>query len=361
MTIGDYIDLVKMVESNLEFQRQVIKGFKPYERLRSDLRVGGVMPPPVLALKEGVWSREMGLAALPSLLRSTSSEQIYILDGLQRTNAVFQVMKQITDDGHQEEAEQFRRRLIRVELWPDVTLNSLTYRMILLNAGQKPMSLRHQLEIVNLALRDFIYDRFSGKITLYMERDSDRRSQPGEYQFSLIAQSFHAFLQKSPHIDIRNEVVEELRTIDVLESYSGNHAPTERFCDYVNFLLEFDRHIFRVYPDIRRNQQGESIPSGKTLLTRDTFHLGLGAAYSWCDEQKPDLLRQAKSALLESLRSASQGVDDPLSLEMYERIFTGFRKRDNVGEQRRNVTFRGLREYFSNGGSTPMSKCWYAD
>jgi hypothetical protein len=138
------------------------------------------------------------------------------VDGLQRTNAISQVVD-AADDAESEAA--FLGRHLRVEVWPDISLKALTYRMILLNAGQKPMSLRHQLEVVSSALCDHLKAELSAEIAIYREKEPDRRSGPAEYRFSLIASSFQAFVQKSPHIDLRNEVISELNTMDALEAY----------------------------------------------------------------------------------------------------------------------------------------------
>lgn len=261
-----------------------------------------------------------------------------------------------------DELDVFLERQLRVELWPDINISALTYRMILLNAGQKPMSLRHQLEVVSQPLATTLKGRFSS-LMLYMEKDTERRSQPGEYQFSLLAVAFQAFLQKNPNIDLRNEVIEELSNIEVLEAYGsalnvkGRSDPTKEFIDYIGFLLKLDEELFRVYPD-NRASPGLTVPSGKRLLTRDTFHLGLAAAYSWARTYKPKELDVAVKRLLKSMKSSRPSEDDPLALEVLEKVLSGFKRRDNVGEQTRSAIFRGFREYFRSEGLTAFQQCW---
>ena len=146
MSTKAYLKLVSGTEDNLEIQRKVIKGFKPYDRLRQDLKEGCLIPPVVLGIKKtkintpGSTEDNQFILSLESI----QACDVFIIDGLQRTSALQYVNDSLADD---EDIEKFLARPLRVEVWPDITLSALTYRMILLNAGQKPMSLKHQLRL----------------------------------------------------------------------------------------------------------------------------------------------------------------------------------------------------------------------
>jgi hypothetical protein len=360
MSTRGYLDLIRDAEDNLEIQRRVITGFKPYERLRQDLREGCIIPPIVLGIKKGKvpTPNDVNDSNFLSLLSCVDSSNVFIIDGLQRTTAIQFVKGSI----QAEDQEEFLARQLRIEVWPDITLSALTYRMILLNAGQKPMSLKHQLEVVSRPLCDEISEMYNNKISIYREKDANRRSGHGQYQFSVIAQAFQAFVQKSPHIDVRNEVIAELNQIDVLENYGesldntpNNNDLTFEFKRYIGFLIDFDEKLCLKYVDRIDSTEGVAIPTGVNILTRDTFHLGLAAAYGWCVEHKRDALEAAKSKLLLLLDSTTS---DPLAIERFEKIQTGFRRKDNTGEQTRNLIFNGFKEYFRSEGLTPFEKCW---
>ena len=249
-------------------------------------------------------------------------------------------------------------------MWPDILTPALTYRMILLNAGQKPMSLKHQLEVVSIARCKDLERHFGDRIRIYREKDVERRSKNGQYQFSLLASAFQAFLQKNPNVDIRNEVLAELNQLDVLESYGnsvdGSEAttPDARFIEYVDFLLHLDEEAWRVYPKSRHLSTSVTIPSAQTLLSRETFHLGLAAAYAWSLERKPNDLKAGIDNLWRQFRNAEPGQSDPLALESLEAIQTGFQRRDNVGEQTRKLVFGGFREFFTSAGEQGFAQCW---
>ena len=360
MTVESYLDLIGGAEDNLDIQRKIIKGFKPYERLRQDLKEGCLIPPLVL----GIQSNVLQIPNTPhdeyfvSSLADCDSKDVYLIDGLQRTSALQTVRASLEG----EELSAFLGRQLRVEVWPDITLSALTYRMLLLNAGQKPMSLKHQLEVVSRPLCDQLRQEFGNQIEIYVERDPNRRTRPGQYQFSIIAEAFQAFVQRSPHIDVRNEVIAEMNQIDVLENYgdsleesSGKTDMTVSFEKYIGFLIQFDERLCEKYSESYDAEDGITIPTGVSLLSRDTVQLGLSAAYGWCDENKKDSLAVAKDRLLALL---TQDMLDPLSIERLEKIQTGFRRKDNVGEQTRNLVFGAFKEYFRSEGLTPIDRCW---
>ena len=157
MSTGDYLKLVSGAEENLEIQRKIIKGFKPYDRLRQDLKAGCLIPPVVLGIREGRIDtpRDVNDGLFIPSLESTRTKDVFIIDGLQRTTAIQNVRNLIQG----KELANFLSRPLRVEIWPDITLPELTYRMILLNAGQKPMSLKHQLEVVSRPLCEDLADK----------------------------------------------------------------------------------------------------------------------------------------------------------------------------------------------------------
>lgn len=360
MATEKYLTLVSGAEDKLEIQRKIIKGFKPYDRLRQDLKEGCLIPPVVLGIRKGRINTPGNIDDDQFIrsLESTLAGDVFIIDGLQRTTAIQNVRDSLQGD----ELTNFLSRPLRVEVWPDITLSALTYRMILLNAGQKPMSLKHQLEVVSRPLCDNLSEKYLNKLSIYREKDTNRRSAPGQYQFSIIAQAFQAFVQKSPHIDVRNEVIAELNQIDVLTNYgdsleknSDKADLTTEFESYIGFLIDFDEKLCEKYYERIESEEGVTIPTGVNILSRDTFHLGLAAAYGWCREHKKEALETAKEKILSLLT----GYDvDPLAIERFERIQTGFRRKDNTGEQTRNLIFNGFKEFFRSEGLTPFDQCW---
>ena len=104
----DFLALTEGAEKNLDIQRSIIKGTKAYATLRSDLRRGCVLPPIVLAvtleLSDSVENLHAArnLAALTADLRKLQSEDVYVIDGLQRTNAIRQTANELSPELREE-------------------------------------------------------------------------------------------------------------------------------------------------------------------------------------------------------------------------------------------------------------------
>src|SRR5579863_10268987 len=97
MTFAEYQRLAMGAEQNLDIQRRIVRGFKPYEQLRKDLKDGCLIPPPVLATRQGLLPDPHQHDAFVAALGQLSPEHVYIVDGLQRTNAIEQVVEAFED------------------------------------------------------------------------------------------------------------------------------------------------------------------------------------------------------------------------------------------------------------------------
>jgi hypothetical protein len=148
-TIKDYLQLIGDDCDTFLIQRGRVK-HKAYARMKNDLIEGALLPSITLAVKP-----EFVETLLPLVKRRNLSEladslgkpgSVNILDGLQRTY----ILKELQNDRIEFKAEQ----TIHLEFWLESEMRHLIYRMIVLNAGQKPMSMRHQIELLFMTLKD---------------------------------------------------------------------------------------------------------------------------------------------------------------------------------------------------------------
>ncbi len=356
----DYIWYLKAVagaEQNLAIQREIIKGTKIYATLRADLKRGCLMPPIVLAVKglelpdrldnqfksiSDETVEEKLLAVLSPQLADVNSGNMYIIDGLQRTNALKQTLEEISDL----EKESFLSREMRVEIWLNIPFGALAYRMLLLNAGQKPMSIKHQIEILSMKLREEL-STISGIEVII---GSQRRTRKGQFQLARLSEAFQAWLQGQPNLDLRNLVMEELLTesaIEVLGSSLKGERPTQEkdaFMSFVEWLVAID----------------QSLPeSALQFLSNETVLQGLGAAVGFA-ERNPTLqprMEQCLKLLLE--KTKVEPLSDPFGIVEFDRLRRGIDPaKVNVGQATRDMVFRAFREYFMNNGIEAMPKCW---
>lgn len=91
-----------------------------------------------------------------------------ILDGLQRTYTILDLESELVKEHDDETLDRVLNNSIRVEIYLGINKIGILYRMLTLNTGQTPMSIRHQIEIL---YSDYL-DKSINDITLLRETDS---------------------------------------------------------------------------------------------------------------------------------------------------------------------------------------------
>ncbi|MBI3188738.1 MAG: hypothetical protein HYZ31_12835 [Gammaproteobacteria bacterium] len=346
-----FLELTAGAEKNLDIQRAIIKGTKAYATLRSDLRRGCILPPIVLAATcnlslpiEQLFDTK-NLKQISNDLANLTSAGVYVIDGLQRTNAIRQTLESISDD----EKPDFLARPLRVELWLNIPFGAIAYRMLLLNAGQRPMSVKHQVEVLSSKL----VDDLAGIVNLDIFRtvDTRRRTQPGQFALAKIAQAFQAWLQGQPNLDLRNTVMEELlaeSAIEVLgQTVPGGNNQAEN-ADGFNRLMSW---IVRLDAALGADNL--------TFFGNETVILGIAAAVG-AMERNAALAPRVWPALNALLVSAQSGQPpDVVGLRIFEALRQGIDpSKVNVGVATREMVFNTFKEFIRGAGETPMADCW---
>jgi len=349
------LDATEGAEENLNIQRGIIKDSRAYQTLRADLLRGCVLPPLVLAVS-GI---AMPVDLRPEVLRDPETaapfvealsgqlavprpQETYIIDGLQRTNALRQTLADLRDQ--EENAARFLARRLRVEIWINIPFGAVAYRMLLLNAGQKPMSIKHQVEILSMKLEEDL--RTIPGLEILRALVAQRRVRAGQFTLAKLSQAFQAWLQGSPNIDVRNTVMEQLLAESAIEtlgtSLSGEDAP-EDFKSLVSWLVEVDQSLW---------------PAQSQFLGNETVLLGIAAAVGAA--QKNDRLRDRMQRGLRTLRNeAVNGNSEILAVDRFNDLRQGEDVRKvNVGQFTRDMVYRAFQEYFISDGTKSMAECW---
>lgn len=133
----------------------------------------------------------------------------YILDGMQRLNTLKSAS----------ESEGFdKNRVAYLNLIVAENQDKLLYRMITLNNGQKPMTPRHQIEILTAEMFDF-----SGleNISVQTEKERARKTIRGAFNLGDISRGYLAFLTNNVNNEnnkIIDEKMDEILVSRVLDS-----------------------------------------------------------------------------------------------------------------------------------------------
>lgn len=181
ITYKDALDVLYPLMSRFEAQRK-LQDPKFYARLKDDLKKGCVMPPITLAfIKDIQEDKCQDIDFVKDFVNKNASDG-YILDGLQRMNS----LKAVADEGNLLNDKKLYLNVIVAK-----SQDKLLYRMITLNNGQKPMTPRHQIEILTQALFDF-----SGlkNIKIISEKEGASSTNSNSFKRASITKAYLSFL-----------------------------------------------------------------------------------------------------------------------------------------------------------------------
>ena len=173
-------DLYPLV-NRLDAQRKLLDT-KFYKRLERDILDGCIMPPITIAF---VNSEKEEIKDINKYIEDNISKA-YILDGIQRLNTLKRAQEQLGFD--------FDKKLL-LNIIISQSKDMLLYRMITLNNGQKPMTPRHQIEILTQELFDFK----DLDIDIQTEKERSEKIVRGAFNLGDISRGYLAFLTDNVH------------------------------------------------------------------------------------------------------------------------------------------------------------------
>lgn len=351
LPVMEYLDLVGSEFHEFYIQRKREK-HKAYERMKKDIIDGALLPSITLAIKpEIVPQIEGDIANRPELQAKLSNpNQVFILDGLQRTY----ILNDLKKDGVVFKENQ----KVHLEFWLEQEIKHLIYRIIVLNAGQKPMTMRHQVELLFLALKNKLETEID--ITIMTERELTRRTGPRRYSLDRVACSYHCFMTKSPEVNKENIVAKNLVEGDVLDSSEDELAQVYvDFRSYFDIYAQIDEEVCRVY----KGNEEKKIPTGANWFGSENVMSAFFAAVAIFgrDDERKGRIVTSLTKLLADLENSSEG-DDVLGLEQLHRLIDGFNPRKvNIGHATRKLLTSGFREFFREEGVVTLKDCWVAE
>lgn len=223
--VADYsfaiANLVPLI-SKLDYQRNPLRA-SFYARLESDIISGCIMPPLTIAFnlqynKDAHINEEILLSSL---------DKAFVLDGIQRLNTLARIYAK---DGFEPSRPVYLNILICE------SMDRLLYRMITLNNGQRPMTARHQIEI--LAGNIFNFDDLPIlTVTEKQIKGAKKRSEDTIMSKEVVIKGYLAFISHSINIDnqkIIESKMDELIAEQIMESDISKRK-TE-YSDVISFI-----------------------------------------------------------------------------------------------------------------------------
>lgn len=200
---------------------------KFYERLRRDIINGCLMPPITLAFVLEENDTPETNAEIQDYINK-NIESGFILDGMQRLNAL--------KTAQAENPDLFpENKTIFVNVIIAKSKDKLIYRMITLNNGQRPMTARHQIEILTQELFDF--DELD--ISVQTEKERGEGIIRGAFNLSDISSAYIAFLTGSLIVD-NNKIIGE-KMDQILVGKIMDQEISNSYVEFKDILTLIDR------------------------------------------------------------------------------------------------------------------------
>lgn len=215
----------------LDMQRDPLQT-RFYSRLEDDIARGCVMPPITIALIHALGDRP---AAPPEDIYEYIDTHIhsgFVLDGIQRLSALSRAAQHPNFD---------ETRPIFVNFVLTGSRDRLLYRMITLNNGQRPMSARHQIEV----LADSFFDFDHLDINLIPEKGNGRARAPDTFKKGDFVKGYIAYLSNSVNID-NQKIIEEKMDELIASRIIDSDIPTSavEFASVVDLINAMSRNEF---------------------------------------------------------------------------------------------------------------------
>ena len=231
-----------------------------------------------------------------------------------------------------------------LELWVGLTENEQIRKMLLLNAGHKSVSIKHQIELLFSSYLPIFNNAFPGGIVREREQSSmaySKRRTQGQFFFAHLVTAFESLKLGKPvstnadfAADVANEGQSSADTfIDISES---------DLYDFCDFLKVLDREF--------------SDDIGIRWLGREVVLAGLFAAIGVSSKQA----KVPYSQIYENLSSDVSGLKKWLNLEQFEVVRNSQDTGSvNIGNMNKNAVMLAIKDYLDNNHTDAVNWSWY--
>lgn len=221
-TYGFALEKIYPLVNRFSAQRE-LQNPKFYERLKDDLLKGCLMPPITLAMISEAPPNFTSPADAQAFANG-NIEKGYVLDGLQRLN----ILNSVKDN------EGFdRHKPLYLSIIVSTSKDSLLYRMITLNNGQRPMTPRHQIEVLTEELFNFKPEN----ITILTEKDRSEQMVRGAFTLANISRGYMAYITNNVHNENNKIISEKMDEIIVRRIMdAGVNKDMRQFQEVLNLI-----------------------------------------------------------------------------------------------------------------------------
>ncbi len=356
-TIQEYLKTADDIIRNNPFQRKRVKSSSTvYSLLRDDLKLGCIIPPIVLALNKNIDEtrgiRDLGKTELEKYITENLKDAL-ILDGLQRTYNIIDANDELEKTGDTEGLINYHNNKIRCEFYLGIDKIGILYRMLTLNTGQTPMSLRHQIEIL---YSDYLKQNING-ITLFREIDEKVARTTGQYSFKEVIEGFTSYLLRDYLTFDRSDILENIKS---LEKLSKENQGLDIFTNFIQAYHTFQLKMVDVLKNWKFQEEAfeynlSTAPFGKdaiSIFNKSQTMTGFGAAIGFLKDQELSSLEKTLADISKiKFDVSTESTMDDLLYKLDE-----IRKNaSKIGNAQRAYFYYFFRELFNENGDSYLS------
>tara|TARA_R110002051_G_scaffold8952_3_gene36327 strand:- start:1248 stop:2408 length:1161 start_codon:yes stop_codon:yes gene_type:complete len=369
LSVRDYLNLVERAHQDrggLPGQRDTLTtttAKRIRERMVDDIRRGAVLPPVVIGatVSTALFDRfpiEDG-RGVHEFLPDDVVHAVSIIDGMQRTAALTEAA---------EADVSVLDHVVRVEFWLTRNVQTMIYRMLVLNTGQVPWTLSRQLSVVFAPLIQEIRNNVAGLDRIFTPDRPGRRLGPGQFGSDALVELYIAFSLRKTTVDAKEALSEEFSRLDFVENLSEERFQ-HQFYSTVSILAALDR-VFSAYEPGGAGR----LTKGRNIFDGQPARIGLVVAIGQHILGRPGLDRDAadrERRMADVIRSSSrlvarlEGLTAPqvgefLQLDVLRETLD--RRVGQVGRYERGVFFDAFKVLIEEDFNLPtMEACWRAN
>lgn len=227
ITYNEAIEKLVPLINKTEFQRK-LQDKKFYEKLERDIVDGCIMPSITIAFVDKTITDKSKPEEIVAFFEKNYKNS-FVLDGIQRLNTLSRVAKS--------KEINLKRNLYLNIVYSD-SVDKLLYRMITLNNGQKPMTPRHQVEVMMANVFDF------DEIGIHVQTEKERavKIKMNSFNKSDLVQAYLAYMANSPMVDNKKIIQDKMDELIVNKIVSAEKSEQDSsFENVIKSLAKFQK------------------------------------------------------------------------------------------------------------------------
>ena len=251
--------------------------------------------------------------------------------------------KVLDEENYNSIIDAYKKFEIQIVIWEGLSENDIMKKMLLLNAGQRPVSSTHQYELLFLHKINEVNTKLYGS-ALYRERDEKYfkikkgERSVGEYQMSSIIIALQSLIEKKPLRIAPANMIEWDSDSFFETEYIAKYFNTDFLCYFINLIRKMDEVL------------SEKDPNYLKWFGKDTTLSGIFAGLG--KYINPENENKLLDAIEKAIGRVASGECDFRITEFESELSKLAGSRINVGNVVRNAIAAYTQELFTNGSAS---------